>query len=80
MPDIEKVKQGLRSCIVRHPDDKMRCPECPYRDPASYCLNRLKNDALEVIETLSAALDAMTGDDCEECKIDAEQEGEADAG
>lgn len=74
MPDIEKVKQGLRCCIVRHPDDKMRCPECPYRDPTSYCLNRLKNDALEVIETLSAALDTMTGDDCEECKIDGGEE------
>ena len=78
MPDIEKVKQGLRCCIVRHPDDKMRCSECPYRDPTSYCLNRLKNDALQAIEALSDALDAMTGGECEECKIDTAQEGGAD--
>lgn len=54
MPDIGKTKQGLRCCIVRHTDDKVRCTECPYRDPSTYCLNRLKNDALEAIEALSA--------------------------
>jgi len=72
MPDIEKVKQGLRCCIVRHPDDKMRCSECPYRDPTTYCLNRLKHDALD-------ALDEMTVGFCEACKIDPGQEGEPDA-
>lgn len=64
MPDREKVKAGLRCCIVRNPDDKMRCPECPYRDPGTYCLNRLKIDAL-------ALLDEDTVSDCKECGIDA---------
>lgn len=79
MPDVEKVKEALQCCIVRNPDDSMRCPECPYRDPGTYCLNRLKHDALDVIETLSAALDAMTDAECEECEIDAGQGGEPDA-
>lgn len=74
MPDIEKVKKGLKCCIVRDPDDKVRCPECPYRDPTAYCLNRLKHDALEVIEALSDALDKATGGECKECSID--QEGD----
>ena len=60
MPDIEKVKQGLRCCVVRHPDDKVRCAECPYNDPIAYCLNRLKNDALQAVEALSVALGATT--------------------
>ena len=64
MPDREKVKAALRCCIVRHPDDKMRCRECPYNDPNTYCLNRLKIDAL-------AALDEDTVNDCKECEIDA---------
>ena len=50
MPDREKVKAALRCCIVRNPDDKMRCPECPYRDPGTFCLNRLKIDALALLE------------------------------
>lgn len=50
MPDKQKVIKGLECCIVRNPDDKMRCSECPYRDPGTYCLNRLKMDALEVIK------------------------------
>lgn len=79
MPDVEKVKQALKCCIVRDPDDNMRCPECPYRDPGTYCLNKLKRDALDVIETLSTALDAMTDEECEECKIGAGQGGEPDA-
>lgn len=50
MPDREKVKAALRCCIVRDPDDKMRCTDCPYRDPNAYCLNRLKHDALAALE------------------------------
>lgn len=64
MPDREKVKAALRCCIVRKPGDKMRCPECSYRDPGTYCLNRLKIDAL-------ALLDEDTVNDCKECGIDA---------
>lgn len=63
MLDREKVKAALRCCIVRNPDDKMRCSECPYRDPGTYCLNRLKIDALSL-------LDEDTVNDCKECRID----------
>lgn len=63
MFDREKVKAALRCCIVRNPDDKMRCSECPYRDPGTYCLNRLKIDALSL-------LDEDTVNDCKECRID----------
>lgn len=49
MADINKVKRGLECCIVRNPDDRLRCSECPYKEPNAYCLNRLKADALEVI-------------------------------
>jgi len=50
MADKEKVIQGLKCCIVRDPDDRMHCPDCPYRDPGTYCLNRLKMDALVLLE------------------------------
>lgn len=51
----EEVKTALRCCIVRDPDDKMRCTECPYRFPLdSYCLNRLKMDALALLYTLTS--------------------------
>ena len=46
----EDVIKGLECCIVRDPDDRMRCGECPYRDPISYCLNRLKTDALQLLK------------------------------
>ena len=46
----EEVIAALKCCIVKDPDDKMRCTECPYRDQASYCLNRLKIDALALLE------------------------------
>lgn len=46
----EEVITALRCCIIKDPDDKMKCVECPYRDPASYCLNRLKIDALKLLE------------------------------
>ena len=48
--------KGLECCIVHNPDDRRRCPECPYRDPEAYCVNRLMADALTSIETLSMQL------------------------
>ena len=53
MDKKEKAIAGLKCCIVRNPDDKMRCTECPYRDPGTYCLNRLKMDALALLEDKS---------------------------
>lgn len=49
MEKREKAIKGLECCIMRNPDDKLRCRECPYREPDGYCLNRLKNDALEAL-------------------------------
>ena len=46
----ETVIKALECCIFRHPDDKLRCVSCPYKDPESYCLNRLKMDALELLK------------------------------
>ena len=64
--------KGLECCIVHNPDDRRRCPECPYRDPNTYCANRLMADALKTIETLSENIDALTGGECEECRIEPE--------
>ena len=50
----EEIKQALRCCIVKDPDDKKRCPECPYRDPATYCHNRLLIDVLAMMEAADA--------------------------
>ena len=47
MTDREKVIKGLECCIIRHPDDKARCDECPYE---SACCNRLKIDALALLK------------------------------
>jgi hypothetical protein len=47
MPDVEKVIKGLECCIIRYPDDKARCDECPYE---SACCNQLKNDALALLK------------------------------
>ena len=46
----ETVIEALECCIIRNPDDKMRCVSCSYKDPESYCLNRLKMDALELLK------------------------------
>ena len=68
---IDEVKKALECCIVRDPDDRRRCPECPYRDPEAYCANRLMADALGTIETLSETIDALTSDvECESCRIE----------
>ena len=45
--DREKVIKGLESCIIRYPDDKPRCDDCPYE---SMCCNRLKIDALAMLK------------------------------
>lgn len=73
------MKKGLVCCIVRDPDTRKQCTFCPYRDPESYCVNRLMVDALATIEalaeevdTLSASIDAITGGECEECKVEPE--------
>ena len=64
--------KGLECCVVRDPDDRRRCPDCPYRDPEVYCANRLMADALATIETLSESVDALTGGggECEACRIE----------
>ena len=78
---IDEVKKALACCIVRNPDERRTCPDCPYRDPEAYCANRLMVDALRTIEmlaeevdTLSASIDALTGGECEECKIEPEED------
>lgn len=60
MSEREKVIKGLECCIIRDPDDKMRCGECPYKEPDTYCLNRLKMDALDL---LNAKPRVMTKDE-----------------
>ena len=50
MSEREQVIRGLKCCIMRNPEDKMRCGECPYNDPNTYCLNRLKMDALALMK------------------------------
>ena len=46
----KQVVEALTCCIMRNPDDKLRCTECPYKFPVdANCLNRLKMDALEVL-------------------------------
>ena len=77
---IDEVKKALMCCIVRNPDERRTCPDCPYRDPEAYCANRLKVDALEAIvtlgeevDTLSASIDALTAGECEACKIEPEE-------
>lgn len=45
--DRENVIKGLESCIIRYPDDKPRCDDCPYE---SMCCNRLKIDALALLK------------------------------
>ena len=58
--DREKVVKGLECCILRHPDDKARCEECPYE---SACCNRLKNDALTLLRRSPAVWQYYTNDE-----------------
>lgn len=46
MEQLEKVVKGLECCIMRDPDDELRCDICPYD---GRCANRLKIDALALI-------------------------------
>lgn len=63
MDDLwKKVIKGLECCILRNPDDKQRCSECPYK---GNCVNRLKQDALSLLKeqeprvmTITEAFDA----------------------
>ena len=47
MAELEKVIKGLECCILRDPDDKPRCKECPYE---GNCINRLKADILSLLK------------------------------
>ena len=49
MPDIATVIRGLECCVLRDPDDRPRCGECPYD---GNCLNRLKHDALALLREI----------------------------
>lgn len=42
---------GLKCCIVPNPEESSDCQSCPYNQPGTYCLNRLKHDALLLIES-----------------------------
>ena len=46
MPALDMTIQGLQCCVMRDPDDRPRCVECPYE---GNCLNRLKHDALTLL-------------------------------
>lgn len=71
---LAKVIKGLECCIIRDPDDKMRCSECPYKDPNTYCLNRLKMDALALLKE-----DRETTCGPDYCEIEFQEGGEPDA-
>lgn len=50
-----QVVDALKCCIMRDPDDVLRCTQCSYRFPFdANCLNRLKMDALEVLTEVDA--------------------------
>jgi hypothetical protein len=56
MAELEKVIKGLECCILRDPDDKQRCSECPYE---GNCVNRLKMDALSMLKAQGEVIDAL---------------------
>ena len=56
MPDLTKVIRGLECCILRDPDDKPRCGDCPYE---GNCLNRLKHDALALLKEQQATISEL---------------------
>lgn len=52
MEQLEKVRKGLECCVLRDPDDHLRCGECPYNPHAisnESCANGLKFNALALI-------------------------------
>lgn len=59
MPDLEKVIRGLECCILRDPDDKCRCADCPYNQHEisnAPCANGLKFDALSLLKSQQARI------------------------
>ena len=52
------VVHGLECCILRDPDDKVRCSQCPLYE-ATNCLNRLKNSALILLKPRLLTLEAV---------------------
>ena len=55
MPDLEKVKEGLRCCILKDPDDSRDCKHCPRCNYGAFitnsCINGLLVDSLALLET-----------------------------
>ena len=45
----DEVIKALSCCVLRDPDDRPRCGDCPY-PTGSACLNRLKADALALLK------------------------------
>lgn len=54
----DKVVCGLECCILRDPDDKARCSQCPFHGEG-YCLNRLKYSALHLLKPRLLTLEAV---------------------
>ncbi len=49
---LDRVRNGLECCVLRDPDDHLRCGECPYNPHAisnEPCANGLKFNALALI-------------------------------
>lgn len=44
-----EVIKALECCVLRDPDDRPRCGDCPYPS-GSACSNRLKIDALALLK------------------------------
>ena len=51
MNTLDGTIKGLECCILRNPDDKARCGECPYE---GNCVNRLKMDSLKFLKEYRA--------------------------
>lgn len=45
----DEVIKALSCCVLRAPDDRPRCGDCPY-PTGSACSNRLKADALALLK------------------------------
>ena len=82
---IEDTKKALRLCQY-DPDPGQECKMlvacdiCPYWSDERGCeqVELLKDalNAVELVETLSAALDALTGGECADCKVGPDKGGE----
>lgn len=58
MADMERVLKGLECCILRNPDDHARCSQCSY---GGNCVNRLKMDALELLDEQQETISSLQG-------------------